>query len=533
MGRLPFNPDRMRRASQAGEGGQSTPPNPRAKAKATTPAAGVLSVSRLAALIRGVLDEGLPGKVRVVGEITGARRSTHLYLALKDSGAVISAVLFASQLKKLKFEPRDGQEVVATGRVEFYEPQGRLSLIIEKLEPVGEGAAEARFRQLCDELRTLGWFAPERKRSLPTFPARIAVVTSPTGAALQDVLITMAKRCPAVAVAVVPVRVQGDNAAAEVVRAIDFLSREYKRLGIDAVVVTRGGGSPEDLAAFNDREVARAIVECRIPVVAAIGHETDTTIAELVADERCATPTQAAMRLTPDRDALGRQLDALTRRFRTDLARTIRYEQQRLAAAARHPVLADPRGATRLAQEHLATARDDLDDACHGAIAAAVSRLNRAGQRLRAHDPLRTVARARERVDDRAARLLRETKHRMEARSTSVRALGERLEAIGPGAVLRRGYSCTLRADGTAARDAGALLPGERLTTYLARGSVESDVVSASPSGLGNDRSSPQEPAGTTSPAVRPPGRLDKPSGKPQRSSDRGPDQLDLFDPGG
>ncbi|QKK08662.1 MAG: exodeoxyribonuclease VII large subunit [Planctomycetota bacterium] len=470
MGRLPFDPNRMRRAKQQAEGGRSAPASP-SEANAASAAEGVLSVSRLAALIRGVLDEGLPRKVRVVGEITGARRSTHLYLALKDGGAVISAVLFASQLKKLQFDPRDGQEVVATGRVEFYEPQGRVSLIIEKLEPVGEGAAEARFRQLCEELRTLGWFAPERKRPLPTFPRRVAVVTSPTGAALQDVLITMAKRCPAVAVAVVPVRVQGESAAREVVRAIDFVSREHERLGIDAVVVTRGGGSPEDLAAFNDREVARAIVDCRIPVVAAIGHETDTSIAELVADEPRATPTQAAMRLTPDREALGRQLDALSRRFRTDLARTLRYEHQRLAAASRHPVLADPRGATRLGA---------------GATRDRPRRSRRRRPRARwpprppgligcgsACTPRIPAARWRppaSRLDARAARLLREVTHRFDMRRAAAASLGERLEAIGPGAVLRRGYSCTLRADGTAARDAADLVPGERLTTYLAPG---------------------------------------------------------------
>jgi len=523
MGRLPFDPNRMRRAKQQAEGGQSAPASP-SKAKVPSPAEGVLSVSRLAALIRGVLDDGLPRKVRVVGEITGARRSTHLYLALKDSGAVISAVLFASQLKKLQFDPRDGQEVVATGRVEFYEPQGRVSLIIEKLEPVGEGAAEARFRQLCEELRALGWFAPERKRPLPTFPGKIAVVTSPTGAALQDVLITMAKRCPAVAVAVVPVRVQGDSAAREVVRAIDFLSREHERLGIDAVIVTRGGGSPEDLAAFNDREVARAIVDCCVPVVAAIGHETDTSIAELVADERCATPTQAAMRLTPDREALGSQLDALSRRFRTDLARTLRYEHQRLAAASRHPVLADPRGATRLAQEQLATACDDIDDAARGAMAAAADRFERARQRLHTQDPRRAVASARERLDARAARLLREVAHRYAMHRAAVGSLGERLEAIGPAAVLRRGYSCTLRADGTAARDAAALTPGERLTTYLARGSVEADVVRVSDVGLGTPHAPTAQPAPRKQPGKRP--------AKPPRETDREADQLDLFDPG-
>ncbi len=525
MGRLPFDPDRMRRARKEAEGGATAPGSagdagvtPRKAAKPGA-ADGVLTVSRLAALIRGVLEEGLPRKVRVVGEITGSRRSTHLYLALKDSGAVINAVVFASQLRKLGFEPRDGQEVVATGRVEFYEPQGRVTLIVEKLEPVGEGAAEVRFRQLCDELRTLGWFSTDRKRALPGFPRRVAVVTSPTGAALQDVLATMAKRCPAVAVAVVPVRVQGEHAAGEVVRALDFLSAAHERLGIDAVIVTRGGGSPEDLAAFNDREVARAIVGCAVPVVAAIGHETDTTIAELVADERCATPTQAAVRLTPDRAALHLQLDALGRRFKTDLARTLRYERQRLASAARHPVLADPRGAVRRAEEQLATARDDLEDAAREAITEAGRRVQRASLRLRAQDPGRLLTNARERVDARAERLGRSVTQRVTGSRTAVRSLAERLESIGPAAVLRRGYSCTLRADGTLARHASDLKPGERLTTYLARGSVRSDVVEVSGESL---------EGGHLVPRPKPPRRPRRRKGERDER-----DQLDLFNSGG
>ncbi len=286
MGRLPFDPGKMRGAK---------PP----KAAEPAPAEGVLTVSRLAAMISTVVGDHLPARVRVVGEVSGARRSTHLYFGLKDAGALISAAVFASNLRKLGFEPRDGQQIVATGRVEFYEPQGRITLIVEAIEPVGQGAHELRFKQLCEELRRLGWFAAERKRPLPTFPRKVAVVTSRTGAALQDVLDTMARRCPAVGVVLVPVKVQGEGAAEQVVRALAHLAANHEKLGIDAVIVTRGGGSPEDLDAFNEREVARAIVQCPVPVVAAIGHETDTTIAELVADERCATPTQAAMRSPP------------------------------------------------------------------------------------------------------------------------------------------------------------------------------------------------------------------------------------------
>jgi exodeoxyribonuclease VII large subunit len=504
MGRLPFDPGKMRGAK---------PP----KAAEPAPAEGVLTVSRLAAMISTVVGDHLPARVRVVGEVSGARRSTHLYFGLKDAGALISAAVFASNLRKLGFEPRDGQQIVATGRVEFYEPQGRITLIVEAIEPVGQGAHELRFKQLCEELRRLGWFAAERKRPLPTFPRKVAVVTSRTGAALQDVLDTMARRCPAVGVVLVPVKVQGEGAAEQVVRALAHLAANHEKLGIDAVIVTRGGGSPEDLDAFNEREVARAIVQCPVPVVAAIGHETDTTIAELVADERCATPTQAAMRLTPDRDALHRQLDALANRCRTDLVRTIRFERQRLAAAARHPVLADPRGATRLAGEQMGRTRDRLADAIHGALDHAERGTERSHGALARVQPRRQLDAARAASETGSLRLRRAVATSLAADASRVVACSQHLESVGPGAVLRRGYSCTVRPDGRVVRDAAELSIGERLTTHLAQGSFQADVASTQPGALPApiparpraDKPGPTRPAGSPQPPAR--------------------DQLDLF----
>jgi exodeoxyribonuclease VII large subunit len=506
MGRLPFDPEKMR--------GAPGPPPP-SRAGLTE---GALTVSRVAAMIRAAIEEHLPARMRVVGEVSGARRSTHLYFSLKDSTAVIGAVIFASALRKAGFEPRDGQEVLATGRVEYYEPQGRLTLIVEKVEPVGEGAHEIRFRQLCEELRALGWFDPARKRPLPAFPRRIAVVTSASGAALQDVRVTMERRCPAVGLAVVPVRVQGDGAAGEVARALRFLSSEHRRLGIDAVIVTRGGGSPEDLAAFNEREVAHAIVECSIPVVAAIGHETDTTIAELVADERCATPTQAAMRLTPDRDALGRQLDSLGKRLHLNLAGALRAHRQRLLSAARHPVLADPHGAAREASRRLAHLAAELESAASYAVHRPRRRLDGAALALERRHPGASLARARAAHGAESKRLARALDRSIAASADGLAALWRRLDCVSPAAVLRRGYSCTRRPDGSIVRDAAALTPGERLTTHLASGSFESDVV----------RTSDGPPAIPAAAPVRPPPAPKAPPPKrPRREEPR--DQLDLF----
>ncbi|HVZ93264.1 MAG TPA: exodeoxyribonuclease VII large subunit, partial [Phycisphaerales bacterium] len=321
-------------------------------------ASSAISVSELASRIEGALAKGFPDRVRVVGEISNLRKQTHLYFNLKDPdggddskhGAVISCVMFAKDASGVRFTPADGAKVVITGRIAFFAKQGRTQLYVEAMEPMGLGALEQRFRALSEELKKLGYFEPERKRALPVFPRRVAVVTSRTGAALQDVLSTMKRRCAAVDVAVVDVRVQGDGAAPSIVRALDWLSREHERLGVDAVIVTRGGGSIEDLWAFNERAVAEAIVRSSVPVVAAIGHETDVTIAELVADARCATPTQAAMVLTPDRAALGEELLHRRARLVHSMLRRFERERMRLSVVEAQPLYADPAAMVREAR---------------------------------------------------------------------------------------------------------------------------------------------------------------------------------------
>jgi len=432
-----------------------------------------LTVSALARRIEGAFANAFPDTLRVVGEVTGPALRTHWYFGLKDAGAAISCVLFASSARKAGVEPVAGKQVVCTGRVEFYAPSGRVSLIVEKLEPVGEGPREAALRKLIEEVRALGWLDPARKRRLPAFPRRVAVVTSAGGAALQDVLVTMRRRCPAVEVLVADVRVQGDRAAGEVVRAIQYLGRHAQPLGLDAIIVTRGGGSIDDLWAFNERIVAQAIVECPLPVVAAIGHEVDTTLAELVADERCATPTQAAMRLTPDRAALARELDSLLGRGRSGLARELKAAGRRLeqvqAAAARTT-------ASRLAlqRRHLAALLARLmrrhPAAVHARtgirLGAAWAALHRAAQsrvsRCELDPVLARLRRAGGLVVERARHEL--TSHLRE------------LEAVSPWRVLDRGYSVTLKADGRAVRKPSDVRAGEVLTTRLSEGSITSSV---------------------------------------------------------
>lgn len=435
-----------------------------------------LSVTALAGRIDAALRSGFPEAVRVVGEVSGFSDRTHWYFSLKDAGAVVPCVMFASAARKAGFTPSHGQQVVARGRVEFYAPSGRVSFVVEKLEPVGEGARELALRKLVEEIRGLGWLSPERKRALPGFPRRIAVITSAGGAALQDVIVTLRKRCPAIGVLVCDVRVQGEKAASEVTAMIRRVGREAKRLRVDAVLVTRGGGSAEDLWAFNDREMARAIVECPVPVVAAIGHETDTSIAELVADERCATPTQAAMRLSPDASALLRELASQGRRLQTVAARRVRDEHERVRELG-----------------------VDLRRAPAGRLAVLSSRLDQLSVRLARRSPAAWYAQslqraaAAERALQRAIgvslkgrdatptsqRLQRAMAARVKSMDAAMAASVRTLESVSPLRVLERGYSVTLNAAGAAVRQPGDVRPGETLDTRLASGTIRSIVEGA------------------------------------------------------
>ena len=305
------------------------------------------TVADLAREIKGAITRGLPAKVRVVGEVSNLSDRNHWFFSLKDESASIRAVMFASATRRVGFPVRDGQAVVATGRVDFYDAQGSVQLYVDKLEPVGEGARELALRAMIEELRALGYFDQERKRALPAVPTRIAVVTSRSAAALQDVVDTARRRWAGCELVLIDVRVQGSEAAAQIAAALRALSAGGASRGIEAVLLTRGGGSIEDLWAFNERVVADAVFDCVLPIVAAIGHETDTTVAELVADRRCATPTQAAMTLVPDRAGLQEQVDQYARRMAPSLRRRVELDRHRLTAAARHPLFAQPGAACR------------------------------------------------------------------------------------------------------------------------------------------------------------------------------------------
>lgn len=396
----------------------------------------MFSVREITSLIAALLGEAFP-RVAVRGQISNLRRqsSGHVYFTLKDEGAQLPAVLWKSGAARLRFRPEDGQEVVASGRIEVYPPHGKYQLVCDGLSPLGVGELHVRFEQMKQQLGAEGLFDEERKRPLPLIPRHVAVVTSPTGAAVRDFLKIALRRMPRAWITLVPARVQGEGSIDDVVAA---LAAAPALPHVDVVIVARGGGSIEDLWTFNEERVARAIAACPVPVVSAVGHETDTTIADFVADVRAATPSESAEIVFPDVADLAARLDENRTRVARAVTRRLDLARERLVALERTHALARP-------VERLRRLAQDLDEWETRAFAA-----------LERH-----VASARERLG---------------------RVAGH-LEAVSPLAVLARGYSITFRGgDGSpgraeALRGIAGLAAGERIVTRLARGRVVSEVV--------------------------------------------------------
>ncbi len=395
----------------------------------------VLTVAELTEQIKGTL-EGRFGNVWVSGEISNFSRpqSGHCYLTLKDDTAQIRAVLWRNAASRVRFNLQDGIEVICQGYLDVYAPRGSYQLVIQQVEPKGVGALELALRQLRERLTAEGLFEPGRKRPLPKFPRRVAFVTSPTGAAIRDFLEVLRRRWSGVHVLIVPVRVQGEGAAAEIAAGIELVNR--LTAGVDVLVVGRGGGSLEDLWAFNEEIVIRAIHASRIPVVSAVGHEIDVTLSDLVADVRALTPSEAAERVVP---------------LAEEIAAYLARQQQRLATALRGRAV---------------TARLRLD-----ALAAA-----RVFRR-----PLERVQVLAQRVDDLAARAERGMQGRLETARGLVAAQAGQLESLSPLAVLGRGYSLTTHGDGEVVRSAEQVEIGDTLRTRLARGELSSRVEAILP----------------------------------------------------
>lgn len=402
------------------------PPEPDEK-----PPPPVFSVSRLTQLIQGTLQSTF-SSIWVSGEISEVSRphSGHIYFTLKDETSQIRGVIWRSAASRLRFQLEDGQQVVCLGDIDVYPPRGTYQLMVRQVEPQGLGALQLAFKQLQKRLEGEGLFDPRHKRPLPTFPRRVGFVTSPSGAAIRDFLQVAARRFSGVHFFVIPARVQGEGAAQEIARGIELANRMDPPL--DVLVVGRGGGSLEDLWSFNEEVVVRAIFASQVPIVSAVGHEIDVTLADLVADVRALTPSEAAERIIPSADELTSRLAALQRRMAALLRARLSTARNHVEQLARRRILRDPRSLVYDLSRRL----DDLDQQATRAI-----------------------------------------RRRFDRSRDNVASLAARLDSLSPLAVLARGYSMTMRFEsGEVIRNAADVAVGDLVSTRLLSGEVTSRV---------------------------------------------------------
>lgn len=438
-----------------------------------------LTPSQLNALARSLLEDTFPA-VEIEGELCNLSRpaSGHLYFSLKDRHAQVRCALFRPKSQWLRFRPADGQLVRARGRVTLYEPRGDYQLILDHLEPAGEGALQRTLDELKRKLEAEGLFDTARKQSMPRWIQRLGVISSPRGAAIHDVLSVLGRRFPLLEVELLPVPVQGEGAAAQVRAMLERADRSQR---YDALLLTRGGGSLEDLQAFNDEALARAIAACRTPIACAIGHEIDSCIAEFVADLRAPTPSAAAEALTPDRpDLLGR-LQTLWQRLqfcqqRRQQTGAQRIDQLHLRLSAQRPQARLARDRMRLLDLHTRLAAIDLRRR-----AALRHRLEYLQSRMQSVHPRRRQALLRERLQAGKQRLQNTIALRLTRDGRAATALARALHAVSPLATLARGYSILRAEDGRVLRSISDLEIGQQVTAQLADGSARAQVTEFMP----------------------------------------------------
>ncbi len=411
----------------------------------------------------------------VEGEISNYRPATsgHLYFTLKDGDAQLRIVMFRMQARLLRFRPENGMQVLVRGRITIYEGRGELQLMAEHMEPMGAGALQVAFEQLKARLAAEGLFEQSRKKPLPALPRTIGIVTSATGAAVQDMLNVLRRRHESVNILIYPAQVQGEAAATEVSAGVRYFN-EAKN--VDVIIVARGGGSVEDLAAFNDEGLARTVAASTIPVISAVGHETDFTICDFVADLRAPTPSAAAEIVIRSKQELEDRVNGL----RTRLSRAVRYQllstRNTLTQLAHH-------GAFARMHELIARRDQKIDElqsrsvmALRETLRGLRRRLDVASTRVRSHD-LRTRLESREReVQAKLNELTSATRRVMEKRRARLERLTSQLHALSPVAILERGYALVFDGEGNLVKNAAQLKPGDSMTAQVAKGAIAAKV---------------------------------------------------------
>ncbi len=439
----------------------------------TRPFRDIYTVTRLNREARAILEDGFP-PLWVEGEISNLARpaSGHFYFSLKDSDCQVRCALFRNRNAGLRFELANGMQVLAYAQVSLYEGRGEFQLVVEHLEPAGEGRLRLALEALKRRLQAEGLFDEAHKVPLPALPRAVGIITSPSGAAIRDVLSILKRRFPALPVVVYPVPVQGAGAAPAIARALAIADR---RRDCDVLILARGGGSLEDLWAFNEEIVARAIHACELPVVTGIGHEIDFTIADLVADRRAATPSAAAELVSPDRKDLSSRQKDLEARLRRALLLRVARGQETLEWLKKR--LVHPRRRLMDQAQRLDELSLRLTRAMHGARMLKASRLAEEAARLLRHDPEKALAIRAGQCRQKEARLMQAMAGRLAVYRGRLARLGATLDALSPLATLSRGYAIvTSTATGQVLRDAAVLSPGEAITARFARGEADCEV---------------------------------------------------------
>lgn len=439
----------------------------------------IYSISRLNSELRHVLEGSFP-LLWIEGEISNLAtpRSGHLYFSLKDPNAQIRCALFRNRRNLLRFKPENGSKVLVRAKVALYEPRGDCQLIIEHMEPAGDGALRQAYEQLKEKLQLEGLFNAERKLPLPAFPRRIGIISSPSGAAVRDVLQVLARRYPSARITLYPSSVQGINAAAELREALHLALR---RENDDVLILTRGGGALEDLAAFNDEALARLIAEAQIPIVSAVGHEIDFTIADFVADRRAPTPSAAAELVSPDSIELSHRFGQWEARLRQLILSRLRQSAVRLQHTEVRLKQLHPGVRLRQQQQRLDELQLRLTRFQRAQFTRLRQMLGHASRRLLAQHPSRRLGENRIWLMEQYRRLRMLMQRDLRVRRDKLASRARELQAVSPLATLQRGYSITTSGSGQVVTAASQVSRGERIAIRLADGSLEAEVSATLP----------------------------------------------------
>lgn len=441
----------------------------------------IYTVSQINSLIKVALEESLPPKLIVSGEIRDFKRhsSGHCYFSLKDENAILPCVMWAGKFKNVKFRPEDGMAVLSTGYIDVYIPGGKYQLYVEKLEPAGVGALQLAFEQMVKKLQAEGLFDDTHKKPIPKYPERIGILTSETGAAVHDIVDSIYSRWPCVKLFLYPVPVQGEGAAEKIAAAIKQLNRRNVRLKLDILIVGRGGGSLEDLWAFNEEVLARAIFDSKIPIISAVGHEVDVTIADLVADTRASTPTKAGVVAVPDMYEILEQLNSFESRIEGQTQAVLQLAAQNLRTILASSMFRNPLSIVREPEQRLDEFTSELAESMQIVLNSARKKLSDYYEGVLKIEPHRLLGRKNfelSGLQNRANTAMNSVTNKLKMRLT---ASSNRLEGLNPKSVLRRGYSITTNKNkGILVRNKDDATIGDLLITELAgENLIESKVT--------------------------------------------------------